>query len=159
MQFFTGRYTVSLDSTGRIAIPAKLRQVALAQGSEKFFVSPGSNKNLCIYSEPGFEEKANLMKSRKPYESEREMYQRRKLFNDTEQCIPDKQGRIMIPPDLRKRAGLDGEVIVTGSGEFMEVWRVDRYEEYVKEQEEIEERDRNREKQSDGLSSPAGSAD
>ena len=60
---------------------------------------------------------------------------------------------------MRKHAGLDGEVLVTGSGEYMEVWREETYREYLSKQEELEERARNRENQGDGSASQAGSTD
>ena len=147
MQVFTGQHSVTLDSKGRIAIPAKMRQVAADQGSEKFYVTKGSHKNLDLYSEPGFEVKASLMKSHKAIETEREIYLRRKLFSNTEQCVPDKQGRILIAPHLRDYAGLDGEIIVTGVGESMEIWQKDAYDEYLRKQEEREEREKNRDSQ------------
>ncbi len=159
MQFFTGRYSLSLDNKGRIAIPAKMRQVAADQGSERFYVTIGSHKNLDLYSEPGFIEKADLMKSRKAIETEREIYLRRKLFGNTEQCVPDKQGRIVIPPHLREHAGLDGEVLVSGAGDHLEIWQKATYEAYIRKQEELEELEQNRERQRGDTSSHSGSTD
>jgi MraZ protein len=131
----------------------------MEQGSEKFFVSEGSDKNLDLYSEPGFMEKVKLMKSRKAIESPRETYLRRKLNSTTELCVPDKQGRILIPPRLREYAGIEGEALVTGAGENMEIWREDIYERYMIDQEAIEVQARSRESQSEGLSSQTGSSE
>ncbi len=135
MQIFTGRYNVSLDSKGRLAIPAKLRQVATADGSEEFFVSTGTNQNLSLFSESGFKDKAILMKSSKPIDSDEEDLWKRRMFASTAQVKPDKQGRILIPPKLREYAGIEGEAIVIGVGEKMEIWREDVFDEYLRQAE------------------------
>jgi MraZ protein len=40
----------------------------------------------------------------------------------------DKQGRILVPPHLRKYAALDKEVVLAGSGRRFEIWNMQRYE-------------------------------
>jgi len=49
--------------------------------------------------------------------------------------LPDKQGRISIPPMLRKYAGLDRDVAVIGTGTRVEIWDLAAWETYLAEQE------------------------
>jgi MraZ protein len=44
------------------------------------------------------------------------------------QVVLDKQGRILVPPHLRKYAALDKEVVLAGSGRRFEIWDLQRYE-------------------------------
>ena len=44
--------------------------------------------------------------------------------------IPDKQGRITIPPHLRAYAGLDKDCVVVGAIERVEVWDAAAWEQY-----------------------------
>jgi MraZ protein len=44
------------------------------------------------------------------------------------QVALDKQGRILVPPHLRKYAALDKEVVLAGSGRRFEIWNLERYE-------------------------------
>ena len=50
---------------------------------------------------------------------------------------PDKQGRVTIPPQLRSYAGLDGQVVVVGAINRVEVWDVAAWEEYSAQQESV----------------------
>lgn len=47
---------------------------------------------------------------------------RRLVFANASDVTPDKQGRILIPPRLREYANLDGEVVVTGLSNYIELW-------------------------------------
>jgi MraZ protein len=44
------------------------------------------------------------------------------------QVVLDKQGRILVPPHLRKYAALNKEVVLAGSGRRFEIWDLERYE-------------------------------
>ncbi len=47
---------------------------------------------------------------------------RRAFFSGAYQAELDRQGRVLIPPVLRQFAGLDGQVVVVGTGEGIEIW-------------------------------------
>jgi MraZ protein len=51
--------------------------------------------------------------------------------------IPDKQGRITIPPALRSYAGLSRDCTVIGAGHRVEIWDAGAWETYLAEQEEV----------------------
>ena len=47
---------------------------------------------------------------------------RRNFFGNAYQAELDRQGRVLIPPVLRQYASLEGQVVVIGTGEGLEIW-------------------------------------
>ena len=54
----------------------------------------------------------------------------RKLFSGADEHRPDAQGRITIPAELREYANLTKECVVSGSGEYLEIWNKATWEAY-----------------------------
>jgi MraZ protein len=95
----TGQYQHSIDSKGRLFIPAKLRE----ELGETFYVTMGVDRCLSVYSEDSwnhFTEKFESM----PYTKSRAM---RPLFANAAKCEPDAQGRILLPAKLRNLCGTE----------------------------------------------------
>ena len=116
----TGEYQHSLDSKGRLFIPAKLRD----ELGEVFFVSLSMERCLCAYSSENwqiFSDKVNAM----PYVKQRKM---RPLFAHAARCELDSQGRALIPQNLREYAGLTKSVTVVGCNNHAELWDSDSWQ-------------------------------
>ncbi|PKM72975.1 MAG: division/cell wall cluster transcriptional repressor MraZ [Firmicutes bacterium HGW-Firmicutes-16] len=110
----TGEYQHTLDSKGRLSIPARLREDL----GNVFFVTLSMDKCLSAYSSESWEaltEKVNEM----PYVKQRKM---RPLFAYAAKCEVDAQGRILIPQNLRDFAGLTKNVAVVGCNNHAEFW-------------------------------------
>ena len=116
----TGEYQHTLDSKGRLSIPARLREDL----GNVFYVTLSMDKCLSAYSSESWEifsEKVNAM----PYVKQRKM---RPLFAYAAKCELDAQGRILIPQNLRDFAGLTKNVTVVGSNNHAEFWDSDSWE-------------------------------
>lgn len=110
----TGEYEHTLDSKGRLSIPARLRE----ELGNIFYVTLSMDKCLSAYSSESwqiFSEKVNQM----PYVKQRKM---RPLFAYAAKCDIDAQGRILIPQNLRDFAGLTKDVTVVGCNNHAEFW-------------------------------------
>ncbi|MBR2582871.1 MAG: division/cell wall cluster transcriptional repressor MraZ [Oscillospiraceae bacterium] len=110
----TGEYQHSLDSKGRIFIPAKLRD----ELGEIFYMTVSMDRCLCVYSAESwqlFSDKVSAM----PYVRQRRM---RPLFAHAAKCELDSQGRTIIPQNLRAYAGLVKNVTVVGCNNHAELW-------------------------------------
>ncbi len=110
----TGEYQHSLDSKGRLFIPAKLRE----ELGEIFYMTVSMERCLCVYSAESwqsFSEKVGEM----PYVKQRRM---RPLFARAARCELDSQGRTLIPQSLRVYAGLVKNVTVVGCNNHAELW-------------------------------------
>ena len=115
----TGEFFHSLDSKGRLSIPARLRE----ELGNVFYVTLSPDKALSIYSVESwqaFSEKVNSM----TYVKQRKM---RPFFAYASKCELDAQGRILISQNLREYAGLKKNVTVVGNNDRGEIWDSDAW--------------------------------
>jgi MraZ protein len=114
---FLGEYVHTIDEKGRLAVPARFR-ADLAAG---LVVTRGIDRCLAIYPLEEWKRLAEQV-SALPITDRRARAFRRLVFANASDVIPDKQGRVLIPPRLREYAGINGEVVVTGLDTYIEVW-------------------------------------
>ena len=129
---FRGTFEHALDAKHRLTVPAKFREplangVVLAASHE---VTPGSPRCASIWTPRGYEEfTAQTLAGLNP-SSPRARELKRFFFNASFDAELDSAHRLMIPPPLMRYAGLDKDVVVTGSGECIEVWDRKSYDRY-----------------------------
>lgn len=117
-----GTYNQSMDVKGRMAFPAKLREII----GERFVVTKGLDGCLFVYSLEEFEVRAEKVKAL-PMAKARNL-QRTFMANAVE-VEADKQGRILIPQTLREIAGLEKEIVVAGVSDRCEIWDKQKWDE------------------------------
>ena len=120
---FLGEYTHTVDDKGRLTIPAKFRN-ALAQG---LVVTRGLDRNLVIYPKSEFSDLAERVMA-KPMTDKGVRAFRRRVFSGAIDLESDRQGRILLPPYLREFAEIDGEVVVVGNYNYIEIWSTRAWE-------------------------------
>ena len=123
---FRGRSKHTLDSKGRLAIPARFREV-LAQRDDDCLVVTNHDNCLWAFSREDWkiiEEKAAAL----PQLDHAVNTYLRYFISGAVEC-PVKQGRITISPDLRNIAGLNKEVVLVGELKRFEIWEKDKWEE------------------------------
>ena len=92
----------------------------------------------CIYAFPAQEfEQMTVELRRAPLSSKQARDYVRVLLSGAYKEVPDKQGRITLPPDLRKYAGLDRELTVIGAGSRAEIWNSQAWNDYLSVQEDV----------------------
>ena len=109
-----GEYQHNMDAKGRVTIPSRYRE----ELGETFYVSKGLDGCLTLYSEEQWQ--LRVAKINELPDSQTQ-YIRRSLYATTDQVTPDKQGRILISPTLRRHAGLTKDVTVIGVGATAEI--------------------------------------
>jgi MraZ protein len=121
---FRGTFEHSLDAKHRLTIPAKFRAalaggVVLAPSPE---IEKGAPRTVAVWTPEGYDEftRATLEGLNPSEPRAREL--KRFYFNTSFDTELDAANRVMIPANLIGYAGLDKEVVVTGSGECLEVW-------------------------------------
>ncbi len=119
---FIGEYEHSVDVKGRLIMPSKLREDI----GEKFVVTKGLDGCLFAYSQNewlAFEEK---LKSLPLTNKNARDFVRFFLAGATE-CEIDKQGRFLIPSNLRTYATLEKEVVIVGVLNRIEIWNKEKW--------------------------------
>lgn len=115
-----GEYQHSLDPKGRVNFPAKLREGLGA----KFIITKGLDNCLFVYSEEEWKVLEDKIRAL-PVSKARGL--QRFLFAGAVDVEPDKQGRVLIPANLREYAGLTKDVMVIGASVRAEIWDKDRW--------------------------------
>lgn len=134
---FIGEYSYSLDSKGRINMPAKFRQVLSKDNKNTFVMTRGMD--ACVWVYP-LNQWLEIEKSLRSLSSLSKIH-RTFVRNTARYATPstyDKQGRITIPPSLVDYAGLDKDVLIIGMVNKMEIWDTKNLEKTEKEALEID---------------------
>jgi MraZ protein len=127
---FLGEFSHSLDSKGRLTIPAKFRE-QLARG----LVITRSPLERCLLVMPlgkwdDVADKINAL----PLADPRSALLRRAIFSAAEDFQPDRQGRILISQRLRDYAQIETDVLIAGVNTFLELWNPALWDEKVLKQ-------------------------
>jgi MraZ protein len=123
---FLGEYTHSIDDKGRITIPAKLR-AGFANG---LVLTRGFEPCLVIYPMETFrmlEQRMHALSLTDP--SNRQLV--RMLFGGAADDTLDNVGRVLVPEYLRGYAGLKAQIVVVGTGQYVEVWDAQKWAEQL----------------------------
>ena len=118
-----GEYSHSLDTKGRLIMPAKLRQDI----GEKFILTKGLDGCLFAFSQTewlNFEEKLKSL----PLSDKNARNFVRFFLSGATECEIDKQGRFLIPTNLRIAGNLEKEAIIIGVGKRLEIWNKETWE-------------------------------
>ncbi len=112
-----GEYEHSLDAKGRLIMPAKLR----IDMGEKFIVTKGLDGCLFAFSQNEWLNFETKLKSLPLSDKNARNFVRFFLSGATE-CEMDKQGRFLLPNNLRMSAKLEKEAVIIGVGTRLEIW-------------------------------------
>jgi MraZ protein len=129
---FRGTFEHSLDAKHRLTIPAKFR-AALA-GGVVLAVSPETTsqapRSLAIWPTESYDRYTSQALTGLNPLSPRARDLKRYFFNFSHDVELDSANRVMIPPRLMEYVDLGKEVVVVGSGECLELFDRDKYQEY-----------------------------
>ena len=127
---FLGTHQPRLDEKGRLILPAKFRD-ELAAG---LVITKGQER--CLYVFPAVEFATITEQLRKaPVTAKSARDYMRVMFAGAHDEIPDRQGRITIPPGLRTYASLEKECVVIGANTRVEIWDSASWSEYLADRE------------------------
>jgi MraZ protein len=127
---FLGTHTPRLDDKGRLILPAKYRE----ELSEGLVLTKGQERCLYVFPESEFGRITEALRTA-PVTSKAVRDYSRVFFASASDEIPDKQGRITIPPALREYAALQRECVVIGANTRLEIWDATAWETYLGQQE------------------------
>jgi MraZ protein len=114
---FLGRYSHTIDDKGRLAIPARFRDLF---GGDAV-LTRGIDPCLTLYPMPAWRPLADKVSSLSISDPDARTF-RRMVFAEATVVQFDRQGRILLPPELREYAGLERDAVVVGVNTYVEIW-------------------------------------
>jgi MraZ protein len=120
---FLGRFGHNLDAKGRLAIPAKFRG-ELAEG---VVVTRGIDRCLSVYPLAAWQTLAEKVSALSISDPDARQFKRMVFAEAVDETL-DTQGRIVLPPELRRYASIDREAVVVGMNTYVEIWEPGRWE-------------------------------
>lgn len=112
-----GEYNHTIDTKGRLIVPAKYRELL----GDAFVVTKGLDGCLSMYPDNEWQEFENKLRQL-PMNKKNARQLTRFFLAGATNCEVDKQGRILLPANLREFAGLEKEVVLVGMLNRVEIW-------------------------------------
>lgn len=129
---FLGTHSPRLDDKGRMFLPAKYRE----ELSGGLVITKGQERCLYVFPEAEFQRITEALRTA-PVTAKAVRDYSRVFFASASDEVPDKQGRITIPPALRSYAGLTRDCTVIGANTRLEIWDAQAWETYLADQEQL----------------------
>jgi MraZ protein len=119
---FSGEFEHTLDDKGRVFLPAKYRELM----GETIILWRGLDGQVNAYPLETWQRIAeSISQQNQARQMARDMS---RIVYAANECQVDRQGRILIPPFLRKHGGLDTNVIILGVNDHLEIWNQERWQ-------------------------------
>jgi MraZ protein len=144
---FLGTFQLKLDDKGRLSIPTRYRDIlrqkyrsepqqagseSAPQQADPELVLSSIGPRISAYPRAEWEWLADSLTEAITlpglHQDARDLYH--VLFGNAAECGMDAQGRVLIPPHLRHKAKLNGEVIVVGLNRYFDIWSREAWEDY-----------------------------
>ena len=121
----TGEFKHAIDDKGRVFIPAKWREELKGE----VVVTAGLEKCLVVMTQNRFAERAAQLEQLSPNQKVNRDHNRLFFSSASEEQV-DRSGRMSIPQNLRKYAGLQNQVFLIGVSGRVEIWASEVWEPY-----------------------------
>ena len=131
---FRGKYEHTIDSKGRVSLPAKYREILTTNYNDRLIIT---NFDSCLVAHP-YEEWIKLEERFSQHSIMEEDVQTfiHYFISGAAECTLDKLGRILIPPHLRKHAALERDAVFVGMITRIQIWDKAKWEQKFMEAQE-----------------------
>lgn len=128
---FYGEYSHTLDRKGRLIIPSRFRELFAEVGVERIFATRGLDGCIFIFAEEEWRLQESKFKAMSFTKSEARKFNRL-YFSGACELIIDKQGRILLPRNLKEYAHIKNNVLIVGVSNRIEIWSGEHWQEFYK---------------------------
>lgn len=130
MSSFKGSFNYTVDSKGRINIPAKMRKNLAPEANNSFVITRGFESCIFIYPNDEWSKReAELGKLQQTNRDDRLFT--RLLLQYAADVELDGQHRIVLTKELMEYAKISGDVLILGVFDRIEVWNPEEYKKYL----------------------------
>jgi len=123
IDMFLGEFEYKIDPKGRVTIPPKFRK-HFANG---IVLNMGAEQCINVYPPQLWDEIAEKYGSG-PIEPSKLRQRNRAIFASAFDVELDEQGRVMLPPPLRRHAGIKDSLVIAGANKYLEIWSKEHWE-------------------------------
>ncbi len=135
MSFFKGQEVYSIDSKGRVNIPAKMRKAISPEANDTFVLTRGVEKCIMAYPFDEWRKYEEKFEQLNQYD-EKNRYFLRILLMWSEEVKIDAQQRISVPKPLIDFSEIDSKVAIIGMIDHLEIWNPQIFQDYLKSRDE-----------------------
>jgi len=125
MNVFMGEYQHTLDIKGRLILPAKIREGL----GDTFIATRGLDDCIFVYTRDEWATLEGKLKQLSLVKPEARAFSRY-IFSGAAELETDRQGRVLLPPNLREYAKLEKDVVVIGVSTRVEIWNKETWTAY-----------------------------
>lgn len=118
-KIFAGEFRHAIDPKNRVTIPSRWRR---GDADEFFLVLSQGQTHLVAFPPAEFESVGRDIMAKSQFsEAQRRVFVRQ-FYAKAQHCVMDKQGRLVLPVELTKSAGIQGETVLVGNMTRFEFW-------------------------------------
>jgi MraZ protein len=133
MTVFLSSYVNTVDKKGRVSVPASFRGEMVNHSRQVVVVYAAPKEGyLYAWGYDDFVKFAERIKKLPPMSKERQRLART-ILAAARPINFDGEGRVLLPENLMKEAGIEGKALFAGQGDYFTIWNPDRYEERQEE--------------------------
>jgi MraZ protein len=121
---FSGRFDHAIDEKGRVSIPARFREILQREGHDRLYISNfifQRERCLDVYTPTEWERVVAKLNEKRAFDPSVQLFQAF-YIGGAHEVVADRQGRILIPPNLREFAHLDREVTFSAFTNRFQLW-------------------------------------
>jgi MraZ protein len=125
---FNGNALNAVDAKGRLSVPAFIRSVIERRSDAKVIILAGHEADSCIngydrnYARFLFGENERRRLNEENDDPRAHFARARRTFGITEEVPYDPSGRIILPPMMRRKGGIEDLALFIGVGGTFEIW-------------------------------------
>ena len=124
---FRGSTVATIDDKGRLKVPTEFRRHLEETYGRDFFVTSVRGDRAIVYPLPVWEEIERRLGQLPATDPTRQRFLERVSYFGAQVAL-DAQGRLLLPPIVREKTGMNGEVVVTAQIDRLELWNRERLE-------------------------------
>jgi MraZ protein len=126
---FKGLVEHQLDDKNRLRIPSKFqKELAGENGERKYSFFRGMNNCICVMADDDLDDVISSISEEAISESNQATAL---FFSSIHSAEEDAQGRVVLPPLLKKIAGIKKDIVTLGRGKRLEIWSAENYYDYI----------------------------
>lgn len=131
MPSFSGKYYFTVDTKGRIIVPAPFREIISTNYSTKLYITNAPvDQCLRIYPLEEWSKLQDKVRTKPSSDKHMKFFMRRVIGSAVEVEL-DKQGRVLIPASLREDANINSNVVIVGQVDRVELWDREEWDKLV----------------------------